>query len=223
MQRTRLQVFSFKWNHWLLQQPYSNSAEGAFVCQWNKTQLRKEDIWKLQFQVFIGSQVLVDCNGAVWDLMNVQCPPSKWLQMHSCNIQDHAIGVKANIDPLKSSGFFFFLLLVSNTCCTLSNNLLSVHIVSFKSTGNPATIYSHFQRKIRLEEQTLVLCSVKQDMYAITQDINVQFAKWLHLTILLLLNLTAPLHVINNVYIVCLSRKLIKYLWKYSNHEVTLF
>lgn len=108
MQRTRLQVFSFKWNHWLLQQPYSNSAEGAFVCQWNKTQLRKEDIWKLQFQVFIGSQVLVDCNGAVWDLMNVQCPPSKWLQMHSCNIQDHAIGVKANIDPLKSSGFFFF-------------------------------------------------------------------------------------------------------------------
>lgn len=68
-----------------------------------------------------------------------------------------------------------------------------------------------------------VLCGIKLDMQDITQDINVQFARRLHLTSLLLLNVIAPLHFINSEYTACLSKKLIKYLWKYNNHKVTLF
>lgn len=104
-----------------------------------------KDIWKLQFQVFIGSQVLVDCNGAVSDLINVQCPPRKWLQMHSCNIQDHAIGMKANIDPPKINGFFSPGWLVTLVTSWATTYYLFIP-VSLESTGKYSNNLQSFSK-----------------------------------------------------------------------------
>lgn len=79
----------------------------------------------------------------------------KWLHMHFCNIQDHAIGMKSNNDQSKGNRFFFSSGWLTNLSFPEQKYIPCSYLSSLTSKGkHRQNFQSLFKREIELEQQS---------------------------------------------------------------------